>query len=77
MSYAKTSSKKARKRLRTEEERRVANLIRKGALPRYFFTKQDVGSTQLQRNAKGRLTWKIESTYIALTNKIVSNDSKS
>lgn len=67
MSYAKNNHKKARKRLRTEEERQVANKIRNGTFPRYFFTKQDIGSNQLQRDIKGHLTWKIESTYLVLT----------
>ena len=69
MSYAKNRHKKDRKKDRTPEERAVANKIRNGVFPRHFFTKQEIGSNQLQRDKKGRLTWKIESTYKALTEK--------
>lgn len=68
MSYSKTQAKKRRKSERTPEERQVANKIRNGTFPRYFFLKQEAGSNQLQRGPEG-LTWKMESTYMALTAK--------
>ena len=74
MSYLKNKNKKSRKKLRSEEERQVANKIRNGTFPRYFFTKTDIGESFLQRDKKGYLTWKIESAYKALTDK---HDNKS
>lgn len=58
----------------TEEEltevKRIKRDIRLGKLPSRHFTKTEVGGKdRLERNAKGKLTWNVQSTLSTLTKK--------
>lgn len=66
MSTAKTRRKKEKRRHLSQEARSIINKIRSGIFPRYFFAKKEEGSGQLERDAKGKLTWRLISTYRAL-----------
>lgn len=48
-------------------ERSVRNGIKNGKYPRYHFVKNE-DLTRLERNKKGKLTWKMVSTFNVLTN---------
>lgn len=64
MSYSHTQRRKASKRLRSDEEKSIAQKIRNGQMPSRFFVKD--GDNKLERNKKG-LTW--ATTFVELTKK--------
>ncbi len=58
--------RKRRRAERTQEVKHLCNLIRRGVYPRYFFAKQEEGKNQLERDKKGKLTWRQIGTFKAL-----------
>ncbi len=57
----------------TDEERSVRSRIRKGVFPKFHFKRQEYGSDALERTApsplrlRGKLTWRLQSTFHVLT----------
>lgn len=77
MSVSYRNNRKARKLLRTEEQKTTAQKIRNGLMPKYFLAVDR--DNHLERDPKdrkprkrgtiARLTWRLSNTYRELTKK--------
>ncbi len=66
MSLSAQTRRKARRKAETREAKSLRNLIRKGKMPTFFLAKAKEGNNQLERDAKGKLTWRQVGTFKAL-----------
>lgn len=66
MSQSKQAGRKERRRNQTREVKMLRNNIRRGILPAFHLAKQKGSGDRLERDSKGKLTWRQVGTFQAL-----------
>lgn len=66
MSQAKQTARKERRRALSREVKMLRNNIRRGIMPAFHLAKQKGSADRLERDVKGKLTWRQVGTFKAL-----------